>query len=74
MNHKHFPRDNNCPICFFVESVIRPILDFETRKTIVKDLESLLCNSPSGRCWGVNQEHCDTIQECINVIRSKNGN
>ena len=45
----------------------------EIRKSIgediAKEIESKLCDTPSGGCWGVNQEHCDCIRECADIAR-----
>jgi hypothetical protein len=35
---------------------------------IAKEIEAELCQSNSG-CYGVNQEHCDYIKECIGIAK-----
>lgn len=38
-NIEHPHQENNCEICSFIDNVIRPVIEFETRKKIAEDLE-----------------------------------
>lgn len=70
IQHPH--EENNCQICLLIDEVIRPAIEFQTRKQMVQELEKLLCiNDGWDHCIGVNQEHCDDVKECIDIVRGK---
>ena len=39
-NIEHPHQENNCEICSLIENVIRPVIEFQTRKKIAKEIET----------------------------------
>lgn len=71
IEHPH--QEENCEICSLIENVIRPIIEFQTRQKIAKEIEATLCDGEHGSyCYGTQEEHCFTVQELANLVRGKN--
>ena len=58
---------------FTTAEQLKSFLDWEKglREQIAKEIETQLCHTPSGGCWGVNGEHCDYIRECAAIARGQ---
>lgn len=44
--------------------------EIQLREKIAKEIEATKCNSPQG-CYGVNKEHCDTVDELAKIARGE---
>jgi hypothetical protein len=68
INHPH--EDKDCQIGWLIENSIKPILEYQIKKQIAKEIETLFCNGSNG-CYGVNKEHCDVVKECADIARGQ---
>ena len=66
-NIEHPHEGDDCQICWLIENAIRPVIEFQTREKIAKEIEAALPDDP--KAWGCIQ----TIRKiAANIARGKN--
>jgi len=67
-NIEHPHEGDDCQICWLIENAIRPVIEFQTREKIAKEIEAIHPDTS----WTYDADILKVIERAATIARGKN--